>query len=159
MLEQLRRTLRRRDRLVHIRRIQQDQAQQALATLLREQEELQRAQQTYEAAQTEAHRSLLGRFEDPTPVRGEDLAQFTRQIERLSLAIRGKEREIEALQPPIRERREEVVVRYKKRRSMEILKESAQERVVHEELKREQASLDESTSQRHGRGGNNGQTA
>lgn len=159
MLDQLRRALHRRERLVHIRQLQQDQAQQALAVLLREEEELRRERQTFEGAQTETHRALLARFDDPAPIRSDDLVLFTRHMDRLTRLIHEKEREIESLKTPIREHREEVVARYKSRRSMEILKVNTQERVEHEELKQEQSSLDEITSQRFRRSGYNGQTA
>jgi flagellar export protein FliJ len=159
MLDQLRRTLRRRERLVRVRQLQQEQAQQALAVILREEEALHRERQTFEEAQTETHRSLLARFDDPAPIRSDDLVLFTRHMDRLSRLIRTKEREIEALQTPIRQRREEVVARYRSRRSMEILTDNTHERVVYEELKQEQGSLDEITAQRFRRNGHNGQTA
>lgn len=159
MLEQLRRALRRRERLTNVRQLQQDQAQQALSVVLREEDALKEARRTFEESQSETHGELLARFDDPTPMRGDDLVRFTRHMDRLSRLIREKEREIVEMQPTIRERREEVVVRYRSRRSMEILKDSTQERVTHEEIKRDQAALDEVTSQRHNRNGNNGQTA
>lgn len=148
MLDQLRRTLHRRERLVRIRQLQQDQAQLALTALLREEEALRQQRRALENAHADVHGSLLARFDDAASVRGDELQMFAQQMERLSQLIRSKEREMEALQPSIRQRREEVVNRYKARRSMEILTDKTRERVEHEELRQEQASLDDITSQR-----------
>ncbi|MBM3215093.1 hypothetical protein FJZ36_09285 [Candidatus Poribacteria bacterium] len=155
MLDRLRRTLKRRERLLHVRKIQQDRAEQALAVLLKQERELIDERVSYEHAHESTHSALLSKFDDPTErVMSDDLALCARRMNALTGQIRETEKEIEALQPPITAGREEVLARYKARRAMEILRDTTRGNVAHEELRQEQVQIDDITVQRFRR--NNG---
>lgn len=148
MLDQLKRVVERRKRLLHIRQLQQDRAQQALSVVLAKENELLEQRATLEDARTDTHSRLLGEF-DGQDAHSDDLVIYAQQIETFHRLIEGKEGEIVALQPEIQAGREEVVKRFKQKRSMEVLTERSQERFTHEELRSEQKTLDDLTSQRH----------
>jgi flagellar biosynthesis chaperone FliJ len=147
MLDRLRRALDRRQRMTNIRQLQQDQARQALAVLLNEEEALKRDRNQWQRAHADAHGALLTQLDGP--VRSENVVFYVRQMDTLHRVVEGKEGEITALQPAIHERRAEVIRRYKARRAMEILTDHAQDRVTKEELRLDQAALDETVTQRY----------
>ena len=150
MLHRLQLTLRRRRRILRIREQQQEQAEQELAVYLREEEDLRQERDGYLAAGIRTRAAMLGAFDDEGgTVRSDVLVTYVRAGESLGRLAEGKSGEIEALQPTIQKRREDVLDKYKTKRAMEILTAKTGERVQHEEVRGEQRTLDELTSQRY----------
>jgi len=159
MLHRLRRTLRRRERLLHVRELQEELAQQALATLLREEDRLKEERDAFVASQQRTRQTIQSEM-DSGAVPGETFVVYARVMEALHALEEQKAHEIAAMQPRITEHREEVLRRHKKKRAMEILTAKTRESVQHEELRLEQRTLDDLTIQRHhGRHGNHGTEA
>ncbi len=150
MLHRLQLTLRRRQRILRIRERQQEQAEQQLAVYLREEDDLRQERDSYLAAGLRTSAAMLGAFDNEGGTVPSDVFMtYVRAGESLGRLAEGKAGEIEALQPAIQERREDVLDKYKTKRAMEILTAKTGERVQHEELRGEQRTLDELTSQRH----------
>jgi len=150
MLHRLQLTLRRRRRILKIRERQQERAELQLAVCLREEEDLRRERDGYLAAGLRTRAAMLGAFDDEGgTVPSNVLQTYVRAGESLSRLAAGRDGEIEALQPTIRERRADVLEKYKTKRAMEVLTAKTGDRVQHEELRGEQRTLDELTSQRY----------
>ncbi|MDA1190303.1 MAG: flagellar FliJ family protein [Candidatus Poribacteria bacterium] len=146
MLHELVRTLRRRDRMQRVRKLQEETAQQALAVTLKEEDDHKRERNAFDDAQSRAHSTMLDDIGNG--VRSESLIPYVNRIDAMKAMVREKDVEIEAMQPRIQEGREEVILRYRARRAMEILTNKARENVLREELRDEQRNLDDQTSQR-----------
>ncbi|MAF11945.1 hypothetical protein CMK11_15975 [Candidatus Poribacteria bacterium] len=149
MLHRLQLTLRRRQRILKIRERQQEHAEQALAVYLREEEELRQERDGYLDAAVRTRSAMLGAFDGDGTVSSDVFVTYVKTGESLGRLADGKATEIEALQPTIQVRREDVLEKYKTKRAMEILTSKTGERVEEEGRRAEQRTLDELTSQRY----------
>lgn len=157
MLHRLQLTLRRRRRILKIRERQQEQAEQALAVYLREEEDLRQERDGYVGAAVRTRSAMMGAFDEGGgTVAGDVFVGYVQAGERLGRLADGKSEEIEALQPAIQQHREDVLTKYKTKRAMEVLTSKTGERVEREEQRAEQRTLDELTSQRYRRSNGSG---
>ena len=152
MLHRLQLTLRRRRRILRIRERQQEQAEQALAVHLRAEDELRQQREGYVGAAQRTRVAMMGAFDEGGgTVPSNVFVTYVQAGERLGRLADGMSDEIEAMQPAIKAGREDVLEKYKTKRVMEVLTSKIGERVVQEEMRAEQRTLDELTSQRYRR--------
>ncbi|GIX07172.1 MAG: hypothetical protein KatS3mg115_1575 [Candidatus Poribacteria bacterium] len=149
MRDRLVQTLRRRERMLHIRQLQEDQAQQALAVVLRQEEQLKEEKARAQAIQFQAQQRIAERFRRPgETIASEELLLHRNQILTAQLLEQEIEAAIQALQPEIQRRRQEVVRRHQLRRMMEVLTEKTRNLLRQEDQRIEQAGLDDLVAQR-----------
>ena len=149
MLQRVQRTLRRRERLLHVREMLQQQSEQALAVVLNEEEGLKQQRTSLENAEGRSRAEMLTQLGHGQSVPGAMMAPYAQRLKALCELAQQKERDIEAMQPRIMQHRQEVLMRHKAKRAMEILTSKAQDAVGAEHLRLEQREMDDRTTHRY----------
>ena len=149
MLQRVQRTLRRRERLLHVRGLLQHQAEQALAAVLNQEEGLKQERTSFENAEERSRAVMLNHLGPGETIRSMTITAYADRLRALCELAEQKGREIQSLQPRIQQSRQLVVMRHKGKRAMEILTDKAREVVAAEHLRLEQRDMDDLTAQRH----------
>ena len=148
MLQRVWQTLRRRERLLHVRELLQQQAEQALAAVLGQEEGLKQERTSLENAEERSRSAMFDEMDREDTVPSAVLLPYVHRLTALVELAQQKDREIVSLAPRIQQSRQEVVGRHRAKRAMEILTDKAREQVSAERVRAEQHEQDALTSQR-----------